>query len=124
MQRRGIYSIPTVFTALGNKIHEFGAKVELDGEMINADSDRYRLFQRDGCKCCRCGLEGQYFAMERSGKGEPYHMNLYGTKNGQEILFTKDHILPKSKGGTNTMDNYQVMCRICNEKKADTIEKE
>lgn len=62
--------------------------------------------------------------MERNGKDEPYHMNLYGTKNGQEILFTKDHILPKSKGGTNTMDNYQIMCRICNEKKADKIEKE
>ena len=27
-------------------------------------------------------------------------------------------------GNKNTMSNYQVMCRICNEKKADTIEKE
>jgi len=35
MQRRGIYSIPTVFTALGNKIYEFGAKVELDGVFYN-----------------------------------------------------------------------------------------
>ena len=47
-----------------------------------------------------------------------YHFNLYGiNKNYEEILFTKDHIIPKSKGGDNKISNYQTMCYNCNYKK-------
>ena len=32
---------------------------------------------------------------------------------------TKDHIIPKSKGGKNELSNYQTMCTYCNNEKAD-----
>ena len=38
------------------------------------------------------------------------------------ILFTKDHILPRSKGGKNWLQNYQTMCYNCNQEKADRKE--
>ena len=57
--------------------------------------------------------------MEKYKEQQRYHLNLYGMKNGKEILFTKDHIIPKAKGGKNTMDNYQTMCAVCNREKAD-----
>lgn len=33
---------------------------------------------------------------------------------------TLDHIKPKSRGGRDERDNFQVLCRPCNEEKADT----
>jgi 5-methylcytosine-specific restriction endonuclease McrA len=34
---------------------------------------------------------------------------------------TKDHIVPKSKGGKDMLSNTQTMCVICNTKKGDTL---
>jgi 5-methylcytosine-specific restriction endonuclease McrA len=51
-----------------------------------------------------------------------YHFNLYAIDdNGDEILMTKDHIIPKSKGGRNHLSNYQPMCCVCNQKKDNKI---
>lgn len=39
---------------------------------------------------------------------------------GSDKDLTIDHIRPRSKGGTNALDNLQTMCRDCNQGKADT----
>lgn len=45
---------------------------------------------------------------------------MYGIdEQGQEVMLTKDHIYPKSKGGLNNIKNYQVLCSRCNSKKSD-----
>lgn len=36
------------------------------------------------------------------------------TKPGDEVPLTKDHIVPKSRGGSNEFKNYQTMCGPCN----------
>lgn len=51
--------------------------------------------QRDRGRCCLCGY------------ADPY------------IEF--DHIIPRSKGGSNTVDNIQLLCRGCNRKKSDKL---
>ena len=35
---------------------------------------------------------------------------------------TKDHIIPKSKGGKDILDNFQTMCFECNTKKGNKYE--
>lgn len=35
-------------------------------------------------------------------------------------MMTIDHIRPTSKGGTNRIDNLQLMCRPCNLEKGNT----
>ena len=96
-----------------------------DGRRKTLGSQRYRLIERDGPVCVSCGIEGEYWACEShayKGEYKSYHFNLYGVgEHGNEVLITKDHIVPKSKGGKNCLDNYQVMCYRCNQKKGDRM---
>ncbi len=96
-------------------------KVEFDGVIVSRRSQRYALFAKS-VTCATCGLKGTHFAAERMASSESYHFNLYAVnENGDEILMTKDHIVPKSKGGSNTLDNYQTMCYVCNQEKDDKV---
>lgn len=75
------------------------------------------------CKCVVCGIEGKYFAKEKFADQSTYHLNLYAVDdNGDEILMTKDHIIPRSKGGIDDISNYQTMCKLCNEAKGNKLE--
>jgi 5-methylcytosine-specific restriction endonuclease McrA len=96
---------------------------DIDGVNVKLRSQRYTLF-RKSTTCCKCGLEATFMASERDycSESNNYHLNLYGIRDGLEILFTKDHILPKSKGGKNNLLNYQTMCVTCNLEKGNKIE--
>jgi hypothetical protein len=92
--------------------------------LVSMGSHRYQLFSEKGIKCVSCGIEGKYFALERAAKGNPnkYHFNLYGKdRHGNEVMITKDHIVPKSRGGPNKLSNYQTMCFKCNSRKGNKL---
>lgn len=123
--RKSIHSIEDVRETVKDVLFEKfkkDAKVELDGDIIKGNSQRYQLFFTKGTKCVCCGIEGKYFAKEKRIKDKSYHLNLYGIDdNGQEVLITKDHIIPKSKGGKDELENYQTMCIRCNERKGNKL---
>lgn len=106
-------------------IHKY--KVLINGELVDIKvsmgSHRYQLFAMlDGTKCKYCGFQGTYFALERGEKDNPkkFHFNLYGRDaSGKEVMLTKDHIIPRSKGGRNRLSNYQTLCADCNRIKSD-----
>ncbi len=52
---------------------------------------RWRVFQRDKWRCVACG--------RRAHDG---------------IILHVDHILPRSKGGPDTFENFQTLCSLCN----------
>lgn len=89
---------------------------EKDGFVIN--TKRAKIFRKKGIICVNCGCTGEFFALE-TDKGGGVHLDLYGYIDNTEVLITVDHIIPKSKGGTNDMINFQTMCKLCNEMKAD-----
>lgn len=95
-------------------------KKVVDGDIMKMSSKRLQVFAKKGITCVKCGLKGAYFYKEKNEKDGSYHFNLYGVRNGKEILFTKDHIRPKSKLGNNSLDNLQTMCTECNKEKGNT----
>lgn len=121
MIKKQTYTVDQVLLAVEPYDAKVGKRfVEFDGDMMKMESQRYRLFKRDGTICVKCKLQGTFFRKERHEHDKQYHFNLYGiNENGKEILFTKDHIIPKSKGGKNILSNYQVMCYTCNHDKGN-----
>jgi 5-methylcytosine-specific restriction endonuclease McrA len=76
-----------------------------------------RLVKRDGPFCVSCGKEGTKYALGLDKVGSR-HWDLY---SDDDSALNIDHIYPKSKGGANHIDNYQIMCLICNSKKGNSI---
>lgn len=86
------------------------------------NSTRIQLFALKGTQCINCGIEGTIFVLETQNETTKPHLNLYAiTPQNKHVLMTKDHHHPRSKGGTDTMENFNTMCSPCNNRKADTL---
>jgi hypothetical protein len=78
------------------------------------------------CKCHICKKEAHYVTLERDSGNRKnprlYYINIYTVDSitNQEIFFNIDHIKPKSKGGTDALENLSLTCESCNTEKADT----
>jgi hypothetical protein len=99
------------------------------GIWVGVSSRRMRTFARaglsaKGMKCVCCDLEATFFAVEQSPGQDSWHLNLYGVRDGEEILFTHDHIKARALGGADDLTNTQIMCSPCNGKKSKGETKE
>lgn len=109
-----------VLSTLGQPPFFYGSR-PFGSQIIDMGSQRYQVFAKS-TTCVACGLDGTHFCVECHPGSPKYHLNLYGVdKDGDEVLMTKDHIIPRSKGGKNVLDNYQTMCRICNLAKGNVL---
>jgi hypothetical protein len=63
----------------------------VDGKKIVKAGMRWQVMERDDFKCVACGLSA---------------------KDG--AILHVDHIVPRSKGGLDVMENYQTLCHQCN----------
>jgi len=93
------------------------------GYPVKMNARNLQLFAWKGTKCAKCGIQGEYFALEAQFSDWPeryYCLNLYSKDN---VLFTKDHIIPKSAGGSNSLENLQPLCINCNARKANSVDK-
>ena len=124
------YSVEEVFQMIGednlktecyNKSNKsVENQIEVDGYTVYTRSLRYMTFYQKGCKCCVCGKEGTHFTLD-SGADNPNrrHFNL---RTDDGILMTRDHIIPKSRGGREHISNMQTMCVDCNKAKGNHMD--
>lgn len=100
-------------------------KIELDGEFVAVTSVRLQTFAFKGTRCVSCGIQGTHFRKERSHPSDLRpHLNLYSAylPGLIEVLMTKDHIVPRAKGGSDDLGNMQPMCFRCNERKGASVD--
>lgn len=107
--RSSVVSIGEVLPLIGQS-----TRAQVGYELVKVCSLRLKTFKANGTKCSCCGLEATHFAVERCAEQESYHLNLYGMKDGQEVLFTHDHTLARSLGGRDHISNTTTMCSPCN----------
>ena len=128
-ERVGVLSM-TAFIELYRSRQTTSPDIIMFGKPTRLKSQRYELWNRRkgrGRRCVCCGVEALYVALEKHIKQETgqYHFNAYCiSEAGYEVMLTKDHILPKSKGGANSQKNYQPMCAHCNNRKGNRLEGE
>lgn len=117
-QRCTTFPTEKIFTAMELK----QKRMPVDGDIsCGMTSLRMRVFHVYGTVCAHCGEKGTHFAVERSAFSEDirqWHLNLY---SDNDVMLTFDHVMPKSKGGPNTLENAQTLCYPCNQAKADTV---
>lgn len=118
LRRKENLTIEEVYDAVKDVLfepEEKKAMVVINGDKIKGNSQRFQTFFTKGLKCACCGIEGKYFGKEKDFNAARYHLNLYALdESGNEVLMTKDHIVPCSKGGASELYNYQTMCVKCN----------
>lgn len=96
------------------------ARASFDGckHAVKVGSARLVMYKVKGTKCTSpgCTREGVEWRIEANGSAP--HLNLYCADG---VMMTKDHIVPRSKGGADVLSNFQPMCSRCNESKGDTL---
>ena len=136
------------YEELREKLHAGQGKIWLDTPsfgkfLVTANSSKLACLKRSPM-CVGCEKVGSIWMLQSHGKlAQPLteqekffgvkrkvkhsdeqrpHLNLWAlTKKDGLVMMTQDHILPRSRGGSNGQHNLQTMCTQCNSAKGDTI---
>ena len=86
---------------------------------IGVGSKKLLVFKKS-LVCAECGRIGTVFYLQENEKGRRI-LNLFSLTD-IEVMMTVDHIIPKSKGGKNDMNNLRTMCFPCNVRRGNKID--
>lgn len=117
-----IYTVKEIMPLISESVIKKRKLLKLPGGKRVRLSSTLKTFHHWGVICARCGVEGTVFREVKHDKKT--HLRLLGIKDGNEVMMTRDHIIPHSKGGSNNFSNMQTMCCECNSEKQDEVQEE
>lgn len=96
---KSIVTFPIVETLQGKTVNPLIKEIEPKFKRMKiSKSARIKVFERDNYRCQICGR---------------------GAQDG--VTLEVDHIIPRAKGGSNNINNLQVLCFDCNRGKRDKV---
>lgn len=103
-------SISEVLALIGQS--GYGLFECVDGNTYKArlNSLRLQTFKEKGTVCSLCGKVATHFTISFQEKHLDYHLNLFSGNT----LMTHDHIVARSLGGPDHLDNSRTLCGPCN----------
>lgn len=108
-----------ILANLGKKVKGERVALGVKGYVAHVTGVRLRTFGVKGTTCYICGNKATHFSIDIQRMDDKPHLNLWGVKsNGDELLFTHDHVLARSLGGGKTIKNTEPCCTDCNFEKS------
>jgi hypothetical protein len=83
----------------------------------------FRTLQGQLIQCWECGCTADRWIADK-GRNDlvgPPVLNLYGVRDQQVVLINRDHIIPKSLGGVDSVQNLRPACEVCNSNRGNQI---
>lgn len=117
------YSVEYILTKINESRKLQIGWIEIDSIQVSIKGSKIKTFERKGCNCIKCNAKGLYFYLEKVNVDDVDHhiLQLISiNKKGKELMMTKDHIKPRSKGGGDGIYNLQPMCIDCNNLKGNS----
>lgn len=77
-------------------------------------------------RCWSCGRDATCFLVNKGSNDKigPPVLDLYSSDGTDFVLMTRDHIIPKSYGGSNDVANLRVGCGPCNHGRGNSLDAE
>ena len=97
-------------------------RIVIGNELVRYYNPNYHMFFQKGYSCVKCGLTGQFFALESSGSGElAFSLCLYAINpDGNEVLMVGSKIYTGLKKTKKHYYDIQPICFDCNRKTIET----
>lgn len=98
------------------------------GKLVSVCSgvELFKSLHPSPIKCWKCGCEADRWiaTMNFDDKKSQPVLNLFAMRNNALVMMTRDHIIPKSVGGMDVVENLRPACEVCNSERGNALEGE